>query len=138
MGMAINLCLKCVWTQPALTEKISKYLRPWTKYKQVRSELDRALFSDQRLFDTQYLFLLPLLRQSRALKETHRPMLLALGRCPDVHWHVRAEALLTLMMFPLTDSDFRKLKKLYDRENSTCVKKVILSLFLKARREADG
>ena len=131
-GMAINLCLKCIWTQPALTEKIAKYLRPWTRYKQVRDALDLALFGDQRLFDTQYLFLLPLLRHSRALRENHRPALLTLGCCSDVHWHVRAEALLTLMMFSLTESDFRRLKRLYDRENSTCVKKVILALFLKA------
>ena len=40
--------------------------------------------------------------------------------------------LLTLISFPLEEQHFRQLRKLYDRESSPYVKKVILALFLRA------
>ena len=49
------------------------------------------------------------------------------------HWAVRAEAFLSLILFPLDDRDFNKLRRQYFKETSPAVKKVILTLFLKAR-----
>ncbi|HEX4373795.1 MAG TPA: RNA-directed DNA polymerase, partial [Puia sp.] len=130
--MAINLCLRCIWDQPALTAKAAKYLAHWIGRKTVRDAINRALFGDEELFDTQYLDLLPLLRRSKALIPDHKTKFLALAQNLDLHWAVRAEAFIGLILFPLTESDYTKLEKIYNCEGSACVKKVILGLFLSA------
>jgi hypothetical protein len=129
--MAVEFSLKCLWSQPALTDKIAKYLALWMDRTDVQQAINQAVFGDAELFDTQYLSLLPLFRQSKALTIKHRAKLLKLGR-GDLHWAARAEALLTLMLLPLQEQHFRQLRKLYLRESSPYVKKVILALFLKA------
>jgi hypothetical protein len=129
--MAVEFCLRRIWDQPALTEKITRYLSIWTNRDDVRQTLNKALFSDGDLFDTQYLSLLPLLRQSGAIALDHRTRILRLAR-HGLHWAATAEALLTLMLFPLEEKHFEQLRKAYDREASPYVKKVILALFLKA------
>jgi hypothetical protein len=129
--MAVELCLKCLWNQPALTEKIAKYLALWIDRPDVQQAMDRAIFGNEELFDTQYLSLLPMFRQSKSLTIVHRAKLLKLAR-GDLHWAARAEALLTLMLLPLEEPHFRQLRNLYLRERSPYVKKVILGLFLKA------
>jgi hypothetical protein len=101
---------------------------------EVQQAINQALFDNGELFDTQYLSLFPLYRRSRALSVKHRSKLLQLGR-GDLHWAARAEALLTLMLLPLEEQHFRQLRKLYFRESSPYVKKVILALFLKAPRK---
>lgn len=130
--MGINLCLKSLWEQPALTEKACRYLRRWMTRKHVRDAVHDALFGEDELFDTQYLYLLPLFRQSGALAESHRTALCALGRRAGLHWAARAEAIITLALFPLEESHYRRLRRLYEKESSTYVKKAILALFLKA------
>jgi hypothetical protein len=130
--IAINLCLKCIWEQPALTDKVAKYLRRWMARQQVREAVHKGLFGDGELFDTQYLYLLPLLRQSEAITPNDRSKLLALGRREELHWAARGEAIITLMLFPLEETHYKRLRRLYDQESSTYVKKVILALFLKA------
>jgi hypothetical protein len=129
--MAAELCLSRIWDQPALTDKITRYLSLWTDRDDVRQMLNKALFGDGELFDTQYLSLLPLLRQSGAIAMDHRTRLLRLTR-RELHWAAKAEALLTLMIFPLEEKHFEQLRRAYDREASPYVKKVILALFLKA------
>jgi hypothetical protein len=129
----IDLCLTCIWEQPALTEKIAKYLRNWTEQKKVADALDKALFGDGELFDTQYLSLIPLFRQSSAINEKHCSKFLRIGRRNDLHWAARAEAFLSLMLFPLQENHFKMLRKIYDRESSPYVKKVILAVFQKAQ-----
>jgi hypothetical protein len=101
---------------------------------EVQQAINQALFDNGELFDTQYLSVFPLYRRSRALSVKHRSKLLQLGR-GDLHWAARAEALLTLMLLPLEEQHFRQLRKLYFRESSPYVKKVILALFLKASRK---
>jgi reverse transcriptase-like protein len=129
--IAVEFCLKCIWDQPALTEKIAKYLASWMARQDVQQSVSEAVFGDGELFDTQYLSLIPLLRQSETLTVKHRSKLLKIGR-GELHWAARAEALLTLMLLPLEEQHFRQLRKLYNRESSPYVKKVILALFLKA------
>jgi hypothetical protein len=129
--MAVEFCLSRIWDQPALTDKITRYLSLWTDRDDVRQMLNKALFGDGELFDTQYLSLLPLLRQSGAIAMDHRTRLLRLTR-RELHWAAKAEALLTLMIFPLEEKHFEQLRRAYDREASPYVKKVILALFLKA------
>lgn len=129
--MAVDLCLKCLWDQPALTEKIAGYLRLWMGRADVQQAINKALFGDGELFDTQYVSLLPLLRQSEAIRLDYLSKLMRLGRS-ELHWAARAEALLSLMLFPLDEQHFRQLRKLYDREPSPYVKQVILAVFLKA------
>src|SRR5439155_22978445 len=92
----------------------------------------KALFGDGELFDTQYLYLVPLLRQTEALAHNDRPKLLALGRRKELHWAARAEAIITLMLFPLEEAHYKRLRLLYEQESSTYVKKAILALYLKA------
>lgn len=130
--MAINICMRCIWEQPALTEKISKYLIRWMKRKNVREGINEALFGDGELFDTQYLYLLSILRQSKALALDHRSKLFALGRRKGIHWASRAEAMLSLILFTLEKGHYKQLRELYDQESSAYVKKVVLALFLKA------
>lgn len=132
--MAVEFCLKCLWGQPALTDKIAKYLAHWMDRTDVQQAINQALFGNGELFETQYLSLLPLYRQSKALSVKHRAKLLKIGR-GELHWAARAEALLTLMLLPLEEQHFRQLRKLYLRESSPYVKKVILALFLKAPRK---
>jgi hypothetical protein len=132
--IAVEFCLKCLWEQPALTDKIAKYLVCWMDRADVQQAINQALFGSGELFDTQYLSLLPLYRRSMALSVKHRAKLLQLGR-GELHWAARAEALLTLMLLPLEEQHFRQLRKLYLREASPYVKKVILALFLKAPRK---
>jgi len=130
--MAIDICLQCLWVQPALTDKISKYLRQWIAKKQVHEAIHKALFGDDELFDTQYLSLLPMFRQSEALSPKHLSKLFTLSRRNGLHWAVRAEAIVTLMLFPLKEEHYKRLRTLYDHESSAYVKKAILALFLKA------
>jgi len=130
--MAINRCVKCLWSEPALTEKVSRYLSAWLGRKVVRVAVEQAVLGDEQLFDTQYLYLLPMLRSSSALDHKHKPSLLNLGCAGELHWAVRAEALLTLILFPLEEKHFNRLKLRYYKETSPAVKKVILALFLKA------
>ena len=49
-----------------------------------------------------------------------------------LHWAARSEALLTLMLFPLSKKHFERLRKLYDQEPSSSIKKAVLVVFLKA------
>jgi hypothetical protein len=129
--IAVEFCLKCIWNQPALTEKIAKYLGLWMDRADVQQSVSQAVFGNGELFDTQYLTLLPLFRQSEALTVKHSSKLLKMGR-GELHWAARGEALLTLMLLPLAEQHFRQLRKLYLRESSPYVKKVILALYLKA------
>jgi len=129
--IAVEFCLKCIWYQPALTEKITKYLALWMDRPDVQQAVRNAVFGNGELFDTQYLSLIPLFRRSEALTIKHRSKLLKIGRS-ELHWAARAEALLTLMLLPLEEQHFRQLRRLYNRESFPYVKKVILALFLKA------
>ena len=130
--MALPVCQKCIWDQPALTMKIARYLKPWMGRRRVQEAVNTALFGDGELFDAQYLYLIPLLRQSPALTLSHQAKLMKLGFSKQLHWAVRAEALISLMMFTLDDGGYERLRRLYDKESSTCVKKIIIALFLKA------
>jgi hypothetical protein len=130
--MAISQSLKWIWKQPALTEKVSRYLSNWMSRKTVRDGVESALLGEEELFDTQYLYLLPMFRSSAALHLKHKRPLMRLGCGGAYHWAVRAEALLSLILFPLDDRDFKKLHRRYFKETSPTVKKTILSLFLKA------
>lgn len=130
---AVDYCLRVIWEQPILTEKIIKYLRKWRGRKRIQRHLLEMVFGVDELFPTQYLYLLPFLRQCNAFEQKHKRYLLKLGCNSKLHEAVRSEALLCLAMFMLTDSDFRRLKKLYDKSYSPIIKKVILAIFLKAR-----
>jgi hypothetical protein len=129
--IAVTFCLETLWSQPALTGKVAKYLALWMGRTDVQQAVHKAVLGNDELFDTQYLSLLPLFRQSEALKVPHSSKLLKIG-CGELHWAARAEALLTLILLPLDEKHFKKLKKLYLRESSPYVKKVILALYLKA------
>jgi hypothetical protein len=130
--MAVRQSLKWIWKQPVLTEKVSRYLSDWMGRKSVQAEVERALLGEEELFDTQYLYLLPMFRGSIVLNAKHKSRLMRLGCGGAYHWAVRAEALLSLILFPLEESDFKKLYRRYFKETSPAVKKTILSVFLKA------
>lgn len=131
--MAVNQALKWIWKQPALTEKVSRYLANWMGRKLVRSNVESALLGEEELFDAQYLYLLPMFRNSAALNLKHKSPIMRLACGGAYHWAVRAEAFLCLILFPLNKSDFEKLHRRYFKETSPAVKKTLLSLFLKAQ-----
>ncbi len=130
--MAVTQSLKWIWKQPALTEKVSRYLSNWMGRKSVRAGVESALLGDEELFDAQYLYLLPMFRSSAALNPKHKSPLMRLACGGAYHWAVRAEAFLSLILFPLDDGDFKKLRRHYFTEALPAVKKTILTLFLKA------
>ena len=131
--MAVTQSLKWIWKQPALTEKVSRYLSNWMGRKSVRAGVESALLGEEELFDAQYLYLLPMFRSSAVLDLKHKSQLMRLGCGGAYHWAVRAEAFLSLILFPLDDHDFQKIRRRYLKETSPTVKKTILTLFLKAR-----
>lgn len=131
--MAVTQSLKWIWKQPALTEKVSRYLSNWMGRKSVRAGVESALLGEEELFDAQYLYLLPMFRSTAALNLKHKSPLMRLACGGAYHWAVRAEAFLSLILFPLDNSDFKKLRRRYFTESSPAVKKTILTLFLKAR-----
>jgi hypothetical protein len=131
--MAVRQSLKWIWKQPALTEKVSRYLSSWIGRKSVRAGVESALLGEEELFDAQYLYLLPMFRSSTVLNPKHKIPLMRLGCGGAYHWAVRAEAFLSLILFPLDDRDFKRLHRRYFTETSPTVKKTILTLFLKAR-----
>ena len=116
-----------------MTEKVSRYLSSWMGRKSVRTGVESALLGEEELFDTQYLYLLPMFRSSVVLNLKHKNPIMRLGCGGAYHWAVRAEAFLSLILFPLDDGDFKKLRRQYFKETSPAVKKVILTLFIKAR-----
>lgn len=130
--MAVRQSLKWIWKQPALTEKVARYLALWMSRKMVREGVEGALLGEEELFDTQYLYLFPMLRGSVALAPKHRAGLMRLGCGGAYHWAVRAEALLSLMLYRLEDHDFKRLQRSYFKETCCAVRKTILALFLKA------
>lgn len=130
--MAIKQSLRWIWKQPALTEKVSRYLSNWMGRKSVRAGVESALLGEEELFDAQYLYLLPMFRSSVVLNLKHKSPLMRLGCGGAYHWAVRAEAFLSLILFPLDNRDFKKLHRCYFKETSPAVKKTILTLFLKA------
>ncbi len=130
--MAVGKSLKWIWRQPALTEKVSRYLSNWMGREPVRAGVEAALLGGEELFDAQYLYLLPMFRSSSVLRPKHKSRLMRLGCGGAFHWAVRAEALLSLMLFPLDNRDFKRLKRRYSNEPSSTVRKTILALFLKA------
>ncbi len=130
--MAVNQALKSIWVQPALTEKVSRYLSNWMGRQLVHSKVERALLGEEELFDAQYLYLLPMFRNSAVLNLKHKGPIMRLACGGAYHWAVRAEAFLCLILFPLSKSDFEKLRRCYFKETSPTVKKILLSLFLKA------
>jgi hypothetical protein len=101
--------------------------------RSVQNEVKRALLGEEELFESQYLYLLPMLRCSKVLTPMHKSGLMRLGRDQSHHPAVRAEALISLILFPLKDKDFGRIKRQYQKETSPLVKKTILALFLKAR-----
>jgi len=131
--MAVRQSLKWIWKQPALTEKVTKYLSKWMGRKSVQNEVRKALLEEEELFDTQYLYLLPMLRESKAFEKKHKWGIMRLSCDRDRHPAVRAEALLSLILFPLNDNDFRRIRGQYFKETSPTIKKACLALFLKAR-----
>ena len=131
-NMAVQQSLKWIWKQPVLTEKVCRYLPRWIHYKSVRIALENALFGDEELFYAQYLYLLPMFRNSPALNSSHKAQLMHLGCNRSFHPAVRAEALLCLAPFPLDVPDYKRLLRCYFGESLPPVKKTILSLFLKA------
>src|SRR5947208_14224651 len=62
--LAVRQSLKWIWRQPALTEKVSRYLSRWMRRKSVRAGVESALLGEEELFDAQYLYLLPMFRSS--------------------------------------------------------------------------
>jgi hypothetical protein len=130
--LAVRQSLKWIWRQPALTEKVSRYLSRWMRRKSVRAGVEGALLGEEELFDAQYLYLLPMFRSSSVLSAKHRPPLMRLGCAGAYHPAVRAEALLSLALFTLDDGDFKRLYRCYAKDPRPTVKKTILALFLKA------
>ena len=114
--MAVRQSLKWIWKQPALTEKVSRYLSTWMGRKSVRAGVESALLGEEELFDAQYLYLLPMFRSSAVLNLKHKSPLMRLGCGGAYHWAVRAEAFLSLILFPLDDRDFKKLRRRYFKE----------------------
>jgi hypothetical protein len=131
-GLAVRQSLKWIWRQPALTERVSRYLSRWMRRKSVRAGVESALLGEEELFDAQYLYLLPMFRSSSVLSPKHKPRLMRLGCGGAYHPAVRAEALVSLALFPLDIGDFRRLHRCYFKETRPTVKKTILALFLKA------
>lgn len=131
--LAVRQSLKWIWRQPALTEKVSRYLSRWMRRKSVRTGVESALLGEEELFDAQYLYLLPMFRNSVAIGERHKSRLMRVGLGGAYHPVVRAEALLSLALFPLNEGDFKRLYRCYLRDAHPAVKKTILALFLKAR-----
>jgi len=130
--LAVRQSLKWIWRQPALTQKVSRYLSRWMRRKLVRMGVESALLGEEELFDAQYLYLLPMFRSSSVVRSKHKRSLMRLG-CGDVyHPAVRAEALLSLALFTLEVGDFRRLYRCYSKDPRPTVKKTILALFLKA------
>jgi hypothetical protein len=130
--LAVRQSLKWIWRQPALTEKVSRYLSRWMRRKSVRAGVESALLGEEELFDAQYLYLLPMFRSSSVLSPKHKTRLMRLGCGGAYHPAVRAEALLSLALFPLDDGDFKRLYRCYFKETCPTVKKTLLALFLKA------
>jgi hypothetical protein len=130
--MAVKQSLKWIWRQPALTEKVARYLSNWMGRKSVQAGVEKALLGEEELFDAQYLYLLPMFRSSGVLSSKHKSPLIRLGCGGAYHWAVRAESLLSLMLFPFNDRDFKMLRARYLKETSPAVKKTILALFVKA------
>lgn len=130
--LAVRQSLKWIWRQPALTQKVSRYLSRWMRRKSVRAEVEGALLGEEELFDAQYLYLLPMFRSSPVISLKHRFRLMRLGCGPAYHPAVRAEALLCLALFALDAADFKRLYCCYSRDPRPTVKKTILALFLKA------
>ena len=131
-GLAVPQSLKWIWRQPALTEKVSRYLSHWMRRKSVRAGIEGALLGEEELFDAQYLYLLPMFRSSAVLNRKHKSRLMRLGCGGAYHPAVRAEALLSLALFRLEVRDFKRLYRCYFKEARPTVKKTILALFLKA------
>ncbi len=77
--MAVRQSLKWIWKQPALTEKVSRYLSNWMGLKLVRGGVESALLGEEELFDAQYLYLLPMFRSSTVLHLKHKSPLMRLG-----------------------------------------------------------
>ena len=77
--MAVSQSLKWIWKQPALTEKVSRYLSNWMGRKSVRTGVESALLGEEELFDAQYLYLLPMFRSSVVLNLKHKSPLMRLG-----------------------------------------------------------
>jgi hypothetical protein len=130
--LAVRQSLKWIWRQPALTEKVSRYLSRWMHRKSVRAGVESALLGEEELFDAQYLYLLPMFRSSSVLSPKHRRRLMRLGCGAAYHPAVRAEALLSLALFTLDVGDFKGLYRCYSKDPGPTVKKTILALFLKA------
>ncbi len=130
--MAVRQSLKWIWRQPALTEKVARYLSNWMGQKSVRAGVENALLGEEELFDAQYLYLLPMFRSSTVLNLKHKSRFMRLGRSGVYHLAVRAEAFMSLILFPLDGRDFKRLHRCYFKESSSTVKKTILALFLKA------
>lgn len=130
--LAVRQSLKWIWRQPVLTEKVSKYLRPWMRRKSVRAGVESALLGDEELFDTQYFYLLPLFRASSVLSAKHKAPLMRLACGSAYHPAVRAEAVLTLALYPLEARDLQRLQRTYFRESDATVKKTILAAHLRA------
>jgi hypothetical protein len=130
--MAVKQSLKWIWRQPALTEKVARYLANWMGHKSVQAGVEKALLGEEELFDAQYLYLLPMFRSSAVLRPKHKSPLIRLGCRDAYHWAVRAESLLSLMLFPFEERDFKRLRHRYFKETSPAVKKTILALFVKA------
>lgn len=130
--LAVHQSLKWIWKQPALTEKVSKYLRPWMHRNTVRIGVERALLGEEELFDAQYFYLLPLFRASCVLAAKHKVPLMRLACGGTYHPTVKAEAVLTLALYPLEVQDFQRLQRRYFRESDPTIKKAILAVFLRA------
>ncbi len=130
--LAVRQSLKWIWRQPALTQKVSRYLARWMRRKSVRAGVESALLGGEELFDAQYLYLLPMFRSSSVLSANHKLRLIRLGSGGAYHPAVRAEALLSLALFTLDVADFKRLYRCYSKDPGPTVKKTILALFLKA------
>ena len=115
-ALAVQQSLKWIWRQPALTQKVSRYLSRWMRRKPVRGGVQSALLGEEELFDTQYLYLLPMFRSSSVLSPKHRPRLMRLGCGDAYHPAVRAEALLSLALFTLDVADFKRLYRCYVKD----------------------
>ena len=77
--LPVRQSLKWIWRQPALTEKVSRYLSRWMRRKSVRAGVEGAPLGEEELFDAQYLYLLPMFRSSTVLHLKHKSPLMRLG-----------------------------------------------------------
>ena len=130
--LAVRQSLKWIWRQPALTQKVSRYLSRWMRRRSVRAGVESALLGEEELFDAQYLYLLPMFRGSSVISPKHKTQLMRLGCRGAYHPAVRAEAFLSLALFTLEVRDFNRLCRCYAKDSHPTVKKTILALFLKA------